>query len=273
MADETWREITKRNARSVQTTVGWIFWDPGALERLQALGLLAPLAYIAGRAAPLGGAGPSAVIAAFGSISPIGIRWTFEQVAKTTSFEAVWQARDEAIAAGLREHAPDIVEPLIRFGPKLWPIVESLPSLGRVFFAAHLDLARPADPLLSGWHAVNCLREWRGDTHWALVTAAGLTGVEASIVHNAWLGYEPGWLARSRGSTDEDIASALVTLEAKGLARDGEATPAAVALRHGSRTTRTASPHDRGSCSAKPTRLRSPRSSSLRAASSSPGST
>ena len=74
-------------------------------------------------------------------------------------------------------------------------MVEQLPAVGRVFFGAHLAMPRPDDPLLSGWHAVNCLREWRGDTHWALVVAAGLTDAEASILHNAWLGYEPDWLA------------------------------------------------------------------------------
>jgi len=231
VADTDWLEITKRNARSVQTTVGWIFWEPGALERLQALGLPAPLAYIAGRAAPLGGAGASAVIAAFGSISPFGIRLAFDHVAKSTTFAAAWHARDEAVVEGLHAHAPDIVDPLVRLGPRLWTIVEQLPAIGRVFFAAHLDMPRPQDPLLSGWHAVNCLREWRGDTHWALVAAAGLDGVEASIVHNAWLGYEPDWLARSRGSTDANIAAALATLEAKGLARSGEATAAAIELR------------------------------------------
>ena len=73
-----WFEITRRNARSVQTTIGWIFWDPGGTRRYVELGLpeqfAEPLGYIASRCAPLAGAGPDAVIAAFGSISPMGIR-------------------------------------------------------------------------------------------------------------------------------------------------------------------------------------------------------
>ena len=32
-----WVEITRRNARSVQTTIGWIFWDPGAVARYERL--------------------------------------------------------------------------------------------------------------------------------------------------------------------------------------------------------------------------------------------
>ena len=94
-----------------------------------------------------------------------------------------------------------------------------------------LAVPRPSDPLLSGWHAVNCIREWRGDTHWALVVAAGLTHAEASILHNAWLGYEPDWLARSRGTSDVDLDAGWQALEHKGLAIGRAVTDDGVALR------------------------------------------
>jgi hypothetical protein len=233
MAD--WFEITRRNARSVQTTVGWIFWDPGAVERYAAAGLppdfAGPLGYIAGRCAPISGAGPDAVIAAFGSISPIGIRAVLDLLDGPERFAHLWSRRDEAVAEGLRTHAPDIVEPLVELGPELWSVVEQLPLIGRVFFGAHLAMPRPGDPLLSGWHAVNCLREWRGDTHWALVVAQGLTHAEASILHNAWLGYEDGWLATSRGTSPEDVEAGWAALEARGLAADGVVGPEGIALR------------------------------------------
>jgi hypothetical protein len=230
-----WFEITKRNARSVQTTVGWIFWDPGAVERYAATGLLAdfagPLGYIGARCAPLAGAGPDAVIAAFGSISPAGIRAVFELVDGPSGFLRLWAARDEAVVDGLRDHTPEIVDPLVELGPDLWAVVEQLPLVGRTFFGAHLTMPRPDDALLSGWHAVNCLREWRGDTHWALVVAAGLTHPEASILHNAWLGYERDWLASSRGTTPEDIEAGWASLATRGLVVDGQVTAEGLALR------------------------------------------
>lgn len=226
-----WVDITRRNARSVQTTIGWIFWDPGAVRRFEALGLPGPLGYIAARCAPLAGAGPEAVTAAFGSISPLGIALAFDALQTPERFAELWAARDAAVVEGLHEHAPDICEPLEELGPRLWPVVEQLPLVGRVFFAAHLGVPRPADPLLSGWHAVNCLREWRGDTHWALVVAAGLTGVESSVLHNAWLGYETDWLANSRGTDPAHLEAAWASLEARGLARDRTVTPEGVALR------------------------------------------
>ncbi len=226
-----WIAITRRNARSVQTTIGWIFWDPGAVARFEALGVPGPLGYIAARAAPLGPAGPEAVVAAFGSISPMGIAIALDLVEQHTTFEEVWAARDEAVLDGLAEHAPEILGPLATLGPDLWPVVDRLPRLGRVFFGAHLRMPRPEDPVLSGWHAVNCIREWRGDTHWAVVAAAGLSGTEAGILHNAWVGYERDWLPTSRGNTVEEIADAWRSLETRGLAAGGEVTEAGIELR------------------------------------------
>jgi hypothetical protein len=75
------------------------------------------------------------------------------------------------------------------------------------------------------------LREWRGDTHWTVVASASLSGVEASIIHNAWLGYERDWLARSRGSSADEIDAAWQSLSSKGLVADDELTAAAIALR------------------------------------------
>jgi len=230
-----WLSITRRNARSVQTTIGWIFWDPGAVQGYHAAGLpegfAGPLGYIAARCAPLAAAGPAAVTAAFGSISPLGIAAVFDRLGSADRFADMWASRDEAVLAGLREHAPAIVEPLVEYADELWVAVEQLPLVGRTFFGAHLAMPRPSDPLLSGWHAINCLREWRGDTHWALVVAAGLTQAEASILHNAWLGYDGDWLAMSRGTPPQTVDAGWVALRAKGLAVGREVTVDGVALR------------------------------------------
>ena len=83
-ASEDLLTATARIARVVQTTVGWIFWDPGAVARYVDLGLpeafAGPLGYIAARSAPLAPAGPAAVEAAFGSISPVAISGLFSFV-------------------------------------------------------------------------------------------------------------------------------------------------------------------------------------------------
>ena len=155
----------------------------------------------------------------------------FELVGEVDGFASMWAARDLAVVDGLQRYAPDAAAPLAELGPSLWWVVDRLPLVGRVFFGAHRRMARPEDPVLAGWHAVNCLREWRGDTHWALVVAAGLGQAEASILHNAWLGYEPDWLARSRGTSPEDLEAGWASLEARGLAAARTVNAEGVALR------------------------------------------
>jgi hypothetical protein len=229
--DEQWTALSRRNARSVQTTIGWIFWDPGAVRRYQERGLVAGLGYIAARCAPFASAGADAVVAAFGSIAESAIHYVFDLLDGPEAFLEVWRDRNEAVHEGLELYAPAIVPALEEFGPLLWDVATGLPLVGRPFAASHLALALPEDPVLSGWHAVNFLREWRGDTHWALVAASGLTGGEASVLHNAWLGYEGDWLSLSRGNPSEQIDLAWQGLEAKGLAEQRGVNDAGLALR------------------------------------------
>lgn len=228
--DAHWTEVSRRNARSVQTIIGWIFWDPGAIRRYEELGIPAKAGYLAARCAPFFTAGSEALIAALGSISPDGVRALCAALTPEQCM-SVWSARNEAVREGLHQYAPGIVQPLEDFGPDLWRVARQLPTSGRPFCASHLELAIPDDELLSGWHAVNYLREWRGDSHWALIATHNLSGGEASILHNAWLGYEGDWLSLSRGNTLESIDDSWATLESKGLAADRGVTLEGLALR------------------------------------------
>ena len=167
-----WFETSRRNARSVQTIIGWIFWDPGAVARYgEELGFPGPLGYIASRCAPLAAAGADAVVASFGSISSLGIRMVFDLLEGPQDF---WKSgRRETVRSRRVAYAPEIVRPLEEMSDALWAVVEKLPVTGRVrMFGSLLAVPRPGSSLLAGWHAVNCLREWRGDTHWAIIVSA-----------------------------------------------------------------------------------------------------
>jgi len=74
------------------------------------------------------------------------------------------RVRDEAVLAGLSEYAPEICEELGSMAPSLWAAADSLPSSARPLFAAQSTHRRPDEPTLDAWLAVNCIREWRGDT-------------------------------------------------------------------------------------------------------------
>jgi Helix-turn-helix family len=96
------------------------------------------------------------------------------------------------------------------------------------------------------------LREWRGDTHWALLLAAGLSHAEASILHNAWLGYEGDWLANSRGTSPADLDASRESLQARGPRGTVGCCPGASPCVSKSKTTRIASRCSRGRCWASP---------------------
>jgi hypothetical protein len=221
--DNEWPELSRRAALASHRLIGWIFWDPTAIANYAALGVPNGMGYyIASRAAPLAAAGDQAVTAAFGSIHPDFVRLALDLCRAHTTFEQAAAARDSAIAAGLRVHVPEIVDDLASFAGELWAANDALPSAGRVLFAAHRQWPRPSDDdVLSAWLALNCIREWRGDIHWAIQLADGLSATAAGVLDGAWRAYEDHWLPRSRGASDPMIASAMDELDGRGFVTDG----------------------------------------------------
>ncbi len=230
--DRDWSTLSARASFASHRLVGWIYWDPAALEGYAALGIdNGGVSYIVSRAAPLAPAGHQAVAAAFYSISPFFIEWSMTLAEGCTGWEEIAAARDTAVVRGLREFTPEICDGLADLAQPLWEAADALPVSGRVLFAAHRQRARPEDPLLSAWLAVNCIREWRGDTHFAILAAEDISATQAGLLHNALLNYPEGWIPRSRGSDDAAIELALADLEGRGLATDGRVNAAGLALR------------------------------------------
>jgi hypothetical protein len=234
--DHDWTELTARAAFASHRLVGWIYWDPVAIDHYTALGPDAFSYYIATRGASLADAGNEAVTAAFYSISPAFVSVCLDNCRAATTFEQAAQARDRGVVEGLRTHVPEICDGLAELAEPLWAAADALPMAGRVLAATLHERARPDDPLLSAWLAVNCLREWRGDTHWAIQITEDLGQVAVGILDGAVRGYADDWLPRSRGADDADLAAAFAELEARGLAADGAVTGAGLAYKRGLET-------------------------------------
>jgi hypothetical protein len=229
---DDWTALSARASFASHRLIGWIYWDPPALQDYARLGLTEPgTYYVNSRCAPLAGAGHQAVAAAFYSISPSFIEYAMTLAAQRTTFEAIAQVRDDAVVHGLREHVPEICEGLAALAAPLWESTDALPSSGRVLFAAHRQRARPDDQLLSAWLAINCIREWRGDTHFNVLAAEDVSATQAGLLHNALLNYPKDWIPRSRGSDDAAIAVAIADLEERGLATAGRVNDSGLALR------------------------------------------
>lgn len=231
--DLEWRDLSRRAALQSHRLIGWIYWDPRAIAHYAALGVPDGIGYyIATRGATLGHAGNDVVTAAFYSIHPDFVAFGLDQCRAATTFEAAAAARDAAVVEGLREYVPEICDELASMGEDLWAAADALPLAGRALFASTRVWPRPADdPLLSAWLAANCIREWRGDTHWAIQIAEGISGTAAGILDGAWRNYDGDWLARSRGADDAALAVGFAELEARGLADEGVVNDAGIAYR------------------------------------------
>ncbi|MEZ5215797.1 MAG: hypothetical protein R2705_25005 [Ilumatobacteraceae bacterium] len=229
---EDWRELTRAASFESHRLIGWIYWDPRAIENYAALGVPNGFGYyIASRAAMLAPAGNDVVTAAFYSIHPAFISVCLDECRKHTTFDAVADARDRAVVEGLREYAPEICDELAGSAPALWAAADALPLGARPLFAAERARPRPSDPLISAWLAINCIREWRGDTHWALHVAHDIGPIEAGVLDGAWRAYEADWLPRSRGADDAALSAAYDSLERRGWASDGSVNAAGIAFR------------------------------------------
>lgn len=225
VSDQEWEGATARMARIVHAMVGWIFWDPDAIARYAALGVPGGLGYLATRAAPIAALGDDAVVAVLFGWADDPVRTSLRIARQETTFGALWAARDRAVREGLAVHAPAAPTELAEIRDDLWRAVIACEPSGRLLYAACLDMPMPADPALSAWHALNCLREWRGDTHNAVLITAGLGPVEALILDSAWAGCPVDWMARSRMWGETAITAAMQRLERRGLVEDG-AVPA-----------------------------------------------
>jgi hypothetical protein len=228
-----WNELSARASKASHRLIGWVYWDPYAIERYAALGAPDGLGYyVVSRAAPLAPAGHQAVTAAFYSIHPGFIEGALSiATAAGITWEQITAVRDEAVGRGLRETAPEIVDELAALAAPLWAAADALPVSGRVLFAAHRQWPRPDDALVSAWLALNCLREYRGDVHFALLVAENLSGVQAGLLHDAYMNYPGDWIPRSRGADDAGLAEAMAGLETRGLATGGRVNTEGVALR------------------------------------------
>ena len=228
-----WRELSARASLASHRLIGWIYWDPDAIARYTALGVPNGLGYyIASRAAPLASSGNDAVVAAFYSIRKEFIDLCLDEARKHTTFEDAYRVRNEAVARGLREYAPEIVVPHGELAANLWDAADSLPLARHPLYAVHRSWPRcQDDAALSAWLAVNCIREWRGDTHFELLASNEISGVQAGLLHDAFLGYPGDWIPRSRGADDAQLEQAWAALDARGFVSDGRINAAGLAFR------------------------------------------
>jgi hypothetical protein len=198
---------------------GLIYFVPEADEHYVPLGLdKGMMGYFGSRVAAMGPVPAEVVIATFYNFNPAIIRPVVPEVWRRTSPEALWNARLAAVDAALsrifgdRLHQDDIAtaaELLRRIVPACGPE-------GRPLFAGHLAQAWPEAPHLALWFGITLLREFRGDGHIAALTAEGVSGIEALVIHAATGAVPAAVLKATRAWDDDSWAVARHGLMARG---------------------------------------------------------
>jgi hypothetical protein len=224
--------VARKTWRTLEPIHGLIYFAPEAGAAYEAVGLPPAMGgYFASRAAAMGPVPAEVVISTFFNFFPPFVRQTIPSAWAIATpaqiLEARYAAADQALRARLGELAsrPELEEAavLARRAAETstrWPE-------GRPLFAAHASLPWPDEPLLVLWHAQTLLREFRGDGHIAAMTAEGVGGVEALILHGATGEVPPATLRSSRNWPADEWAAGEERLRVRGwLDSDGALTDA-----------------------------------------------
>jgi hypothetical protein len=211
-----------------------VYFGDDMRERFEAIGLKGWwMAYFAHRSAALGTPDPKTVTALFHGFAPRLVE---------RALPDAWSLadRNEILATRLTlavDRLSPVIDPaavetdVARLARDLESIVDGLDFAGRALAAAHASLPKPNDPIERLWWAATVLREYRGDSHVALLVAAGLDGVAANALAVAD-GRAPARQQAARGWNDDEWMAAYEHLRRRAWTTEyGEITDAGKAAR------------------------------------------
>jgi hypothetical protein len=206
--------------------------------------------YFAGRAAPLGAAGPAVVAASFFNFAPAFVARAIPGVWELITPEEALRVRLAGATSALGRLLAGQEAQAAAAAGLLWRAIGELDFSGRVLASANAALPVPGDGegdadghgradrdggrdggrggggLAGLWQAATLLREHRGDGHFAALAAADVDGCEA-VVLRCGLDLRRDDMQPVRGWTDEAWDDALSRLAARGwVAADGTLTSA-----------------------------------------------
>ena len=201
-----------------------VYFAPDIRERFEAIGLKGWwMAYFASRSAALGTPGPELVTALFYGFAPRLVAKALPDAWALASRDNILDTRLQLARDALTPAVADLdVEPLTA---ALEAIVDGLDFAGRPLAAAHASVSRPEDALGRLWWAASVLREYRGDSHVALLTTNDLDGAEANALAVAD-GRAPERQREARGWTEDEWEAAFARLAGRGWVEGHAVTPA-----------------------------------------------
>ncbi len=202
--------------RSVEVLHDVVYFAPDSKQRYEALGLKGYwMGYFASRSAPLGTPSPELVTATFHGFAPKMVRRALPDAWSLSSRDDILQARLDLARDTLAPVTEAEGADTARVAKELAAIVDGFTLAGKPLAAAHASLDKPTDDTGLLWWAASAIREYRGDCHIAVLTAAGLDGTSANTLAVA-AGLIGGDQRTMRGWTEDEWASGYAQLASRG---------------------------------------------------------
>ena len=210
-----------------------MYFAPEPEDELAALGLeRGSMVYLASRAAPLGAVDAGTVTATFYNFNHEHVQRYIPAAWTVATPQEVLTARlrgaDRTLQRLLGKESLTSTD-MTEAAELALRATEACRREARPLYAANADLPVPEEPHLALWHAATLLREHRGDGHLAALAIAGLSGIEALVLHNA-TGTAPtsalfmrtrGWSAQQWDTTRDQLRERGLLDEAGNLTRAG----------------------------------------------------
>ncbi|MET0822141.1 MAG: MarR family transcriptional regulator [Aeromicrobium sp.] len=215
---------------AVETIHHVVYFSPGAKPAFEAVGLKGTwMGYFASRSVALGTPPPEVVIATFHGFAPRMVHRALPAAWQLATRDDILTARyalaRETIAPGFADVDVAALAEGLQAG------LPGLDLAGRPLAAGHVALPVPGDDLGAVWHAASALREYRGDSHLAVLTAAGIDGVAANVLAVA-AGMAMDGQQQLRGWTDDEWATGAESLRSRGwIGADDAITEAGIVAR------------------------------------------
>jgi hypothetical protein len=226
---DRWSSPARDLRDAIEAIATVCFWSEPSYDEYEKVGLEFFGGYVWGRACVLGEPEGSVVASAFGVFEPGLIATLYSGAREACSLADVRRAKEAGATATLHEvlGSTDVAATLAVMRRS----AEAADPTGRTLHAGLTSLPWPDDPMGQLWHACSIMREHRGDGHLAACAAADVNGLEANLLTEAAVGWEPFAYAGSRAWSPEAMQAATDSLAARGLMAGGALTAAGATLR------------------------------------------
>jgi hypothetical protein len=174
-------------------------------------------AFFTSRSAVLGDVPAEVVAAAFAVFNPDEIVPLVRRGQQLADASTMWHARVDGAAAQLRRILGSEPTGAAWVTERLLQAAQNLPLAGRALFAGQRAQTVPAEPLARLWRSADRLREFRGDSHIQVWSAAGFDPTEIGLLSDLYWGLPARAHTAGRGWTNDQLGAAEDRLRARGL--------------------------------------------------------